>query len=57
VVLSHGSYPADGRRPVRDGIADVRNGVRDTVDQVRGGLPVDTPALPRRDAILRGERD
>jgi RNA polymerase sigma factor (sigma-70 family) len=55
--LSHGSYPADGRRPVRDGIADVRNGVRDTVDQVQGGLPVDTPALPRRDAILRGERD
>jgi RNA polymerase sigma factor (sigma-70 family) len=55
-ILGHGR--SDGEHgAVRNGVTDVQHGVRDTVDQVQGGLPIDTPALPRRAGIVRGLRD
>ncbi|MEA2445889.1 MAG: hypothetical protein QOJ12_3181 [Thermoleophilales bacterium] len=54
-ILNHGR--SDGEHgPVRSGVTDVQHGVHDTVDQVRGGLPVETPVLPRRTGIVRGLR-
>jgi RNA polymerase sigma factor (sigma-70 family) len=53
--FSHGR--SEGERPIREGIADAGGTVVETVGQIRDALPVETPDLPRRAAILHGVRD